>query len=505
MFRKALIGLFLWIGGNVGIAQHSEHLIFSKHTCGTSYRDGSTRTVNTATRKLRSTNITFPTDSLLSLPIVVHVVHQGEAVGTGSNLSFVQILSQFEVLNEDFRRLPNTNGHNTSPLSGDSFIEFVPAELDPQGEPLEELGIHRINARDLGWNAPPYNGIYIDGTIKPQTQWNPNRYLNVWVLDLEFFNGLAQFPDASGLSQLDPNQGSSQTDGIVIDTEEWGAQSFSFGRIVTHELGHFLGLLHTWGKGGCESDDGCEDTPPSAGPINGCPVEPFSCGNAVMKENYMDLTGGACQHTFTRCQISRMRQVLSRSPRRRELLTSPVGRIPRVAPQASFSSVEIGDSCSGTLQFMDESLNQPFFWSWDFGNGSTSEEPSPIVTFDKEGVYPVTLTVRNFRGSTTERRDLAVCIISSQQASLEGFIQLESPRVDEVSRRISLGIQLERSMDLQLSLFDLQGRKLAELFQGNLAPGNKQIDFSYASYAPGIYLLVWEAPGVFLPQKVLLR
>lgn len=505
MFRKTLIGLFIWIGGNVGFAQHSDHLIFFKHTCGASYREGPAQVANPASRRIRSTNSVFPSDSLLSLPVIVHLVHQGEAVGTGSNLSFSQILSQFEVLNEDFRRLPNTNGFNISPISGDSFIEFVPAELDPQGEPLEELGIHRINAQELGWNTPPYNGSYIDGTIKPQSQWNPNRYLNVWVLDLEFFNGLAQFPDASGLSQLEQDQGPSQTDGIVIDTEEWGAQSFSFGRIVTHELGHFLGLIHTWGRGGCESDDGCEDTPPSSGPINGCPIEPFSCGNAVMKENYMDLTGGACQHTFTQCQIRRMRQVLSHSPRRRELLTSPVGRVPKVAPQASFSTVEIGDSCSGTLQFIDESFNQPFFWAWDFGNGTTSEDPSPIVTFSQAGVYPVTLTVRNFRGSTTEQIDLAVCIISSSNPVLEGFIQLESPRVDEVSQRISLGAQLKRSMDLQLSLFDMKGKKLADLFQGNALPGNQQIEFSYAGYAPGLYLLVWEAAGVSLPQKVLLR
>ena len=505
MFRKTLIGLFLWIGGNVGIAQHSEHLIFSKHTCGASYLEGPSQVASPFARKLRSTNITFPTDSLLSLPIIVHVVHQGEAVGTGSNLSIAEILSQFEVLNQDFRRLPNTNGFNTSPISGDSFIEFVPAELDPQGEPLKELGIHRINARDLGWNDPPYNGAYINGTIKPQSQWNPSQYLNVWVLDLEFFNGLAQFPDESGLSQLEPDQGSSQTDGIVIDTEEWGAQSFSFGRIVTHELGHFLGLIHTWGKGGCESDDGCEDTPPSSGPINGCPVEHFSCGNAVMKENYMDLTGGACQHTFTQCQIRRMRQVLARSPRRLDLLSSPVGRVPRVAPQASFSVTEIDETCSGTLQFLDESQHLPFYWQWDFGNGITSEEPCPIITFEEEGVYPVTLTVRNFRGSSTEQIDIAVCISTSSQSILDGVIDLETPRVDETTQRVFTGVQLEQPMDLQLHLFDLQGKKLANVFQAHVPPGNQQVEFSYAGYAPGIYLLVWDIAGISLPQKVLLR
>jgi len=96
------------------------------------------------------------------------------------------------------------------------------------------------------------------------------------------------------------------------------------GRTLTHEIGHFLGLLHTFGS--CDKyTDYCEDTPPAGSATSGCPtVRPIACdGSAVMIENYMDYSNDVCMHAFTSDQITRMRTVLENSPLRKSLLASP--------------------------------------------------------------------------------------------------------------------------------------------------------------------------------------
>ncbi|HLZ17098.1 MAG TPA: hypothetical protein VKQ08_08655, partial [Cyclobacteriaceae bacterium] len=68
------------------------------------------------------------------IPIVVHVIHNGEAVGTGTNISDAQILSQIQVLNNDFERLNSDTTSTLSefkPVAGKFPITFVMAKQDP--------------------------------------------------------------------------------------------------------------------------------------------------------------------------------------------------------------------------------------------------------------------------------------------------------------------------------------------------------------------------------------
>jgi len=162
------------------------------------------------------------------IPVVVHVIHNGEAVGTGTNISDQRIQDQIEVLNEDFRRLPGTPGWNNHSRGADVRIEFVLAKRDPGGNPT--TGIVRWNRNAYGWNAPPYDYAYMQGTIKPATQWDPNRYLNIWVADLDGgLLGYAQFPDLSGLLGMpgDAGMGSctqaANADGVVILYASFGS------------------------------------------------------------------------------------------------------------------------------------------------------------------------------------------------------------------------------------------------------------------------------------------
>ena len=158
-------------------------------------------------------------DVVLTIPIIVHVVSNGEPVGSGSNISLAQVMSQIDVLNEDYRR--TGAGANNHPAGADVEIVFAPAVVDPQGNPLPEPGIHRVNGNHASWDRDQ-----IEQTLKPNTIWDPNRYFNMWTVnfggDAANLLGYAQFPSLSGLSGLEQNGGPAQTDGVVIRYQSYG-------------------------------------------------------------------------------------------------------------------------------------------------------------------------------------------------------------------------------------------------------------------------------------------
>ncbi len=275
---------------------------------------------------------------VLTIPVVFHIIHNGEPAGTGDNLSSTYINAQIDQLNNDFRRILGTSGYNDNSVGADTEIEFCPAAVAPGGATLAEPGINRIDRNAKGWSAPPYgscsggfNDSYIEGTIKPQSQWDPNQYFNIWVMDVNCnILGYAQFPSQSGLPGLNSNGGPSGTDGVVLLTSTVGSTdtpnpqggSYGQGRTGTHEVGHFFGLRHIWGDGGCGIDDYCADTPESDAANYGCPTTHVSCGSTDMVRNYMDYTNDACMNIFTQDQKARMQAVMANSPRRASLAAS---------------------------------------------------------------------------------------------------------------------------------------------------------------------------------------
>ena len=275
-------------------------------------------------KRLSQTRSARSTDEVYRIPTIVHVVHNGEAVGTSSNITAAQVNSQFEVLNEDFRRLGA--GANTHESGADVFVEFVPVLVDPDGQTLAEPGINRINGARVFWEETP-----LEETLKPETIWDPERYFNIWVVnfggDLDGVLGYAQFPSLSGLDDLPDDMGPATTDGVVIGYPFFGKtgnvmEPYDLGRTTTHEVGHWLGLRHIWGDGGCEVDDYCEDTPNAGGPNFGCSANDSCPGDEFpdMIENYMDYSDDACMNIFTIDQKARMRTVLEFGARRSTLI-----------------------------------------------------------------------------------------------------------------------------------------------------------------------------------------
>lgn len=271
------------------------------------------------------------TNNVKRLPVIFHIIHNGEAIGTESNVSDDAVRAQIAQLNLDFR----SRGSSSDPDGADTEIEFCLATTNPEGNMMDSWGINRIDRNTMGWGPSPYGNcstenlttFYIDSTIKPQTQWDPEFYINIWVIDLcEGTLGYAPYPTSSTLPGIG-NGGVANRDGIVIRSNTLGSidnpnpdgGDYDSGRTATHEMGHFLGLLHIWGDGGCSVDDFCADTPNSDEENYGCPTDHISCGTTDMVRNYMDYTDDACMNIFTEDQKARMQTVLENSPRRRNL------------------------------------------------------------------------------------------------------------------------------------------------------------------------------------------
>jgi|GEM_PF-1192064 len=279
--------------------------------------------------KHRSEQANKRTADIIRIPVVVHIVHNGEQVGTGANISAQQVQSQIDVLNEDYRRKAGTPGFNNSDVGADTEIEFCLATINPQGVTMAEAGIDRIRGTRAN-----YTRNIIEAQLKPQTIWDPMKYLNMWTLtfggdDVQLL-GYAQFPNASGIEGLPSGQGVANTDGVVMRFNAFGRvgnveSPYDGGRTTTHEVGHWLGLRHIWGdqQPNC-GNDFCDDTPDSNGPNYGCNRNANNCRGRNMVENYMDYSDDPCMNIFTRNQKERMLVVMNNAPRRASLKTSNV-------------------------------------------------------------------------------------------------------------------------------------------------------------------------------------
>ena len=261
------------------------------------------------------------------IPVVVHVIHNGEAIGTGTNISDNQILSQINVLNKDFKRL-NTDAGNTPGeflgAAGSLDIEFILAKQDPYGAPT--TGIERVQGTKSVWT------INDNATFKALNYWPAEDYYNVWVINIPSYLGYAQFP-VSNLPGLENSPDNRLTDGTIIHYKAFGSNfeglgtfnlltDYNHGRTLTHETGHFLGLRHIWGDSNCGTDY-VTDTPTQQSQTLNCPTHPRpSCSSNDMFMNYMDYTDDACMNLFTNGQFARAIVVLDNSPRRFSLRNS---------------------------------------------------------------------------------------------------------------------------------------------------------------------------------------
>jgi len=282
---------------------------------------------------------TTSTNTIITIPVVVHVIHNNAAGTIGgsnnTNISNAQVFSQIDVLNKDYQRL-NIDTVNTptafKPVAANVQLAFCMATMDPDGNVTN--GITRTYSSQASFS------ISDETALKSLSYWPSDQYLNIWVCNLtgptptQTLLGYTQ-PPGGGLQGLSASDGNALTDGVVINYKAFGTTGtlytqFSLGRTATHEVGHWFGLLHPWGNynsGDCSLSDYCNDTPTCANPFEASAPActdnpPITCGSTRMIQNYMEYSDDGCMNLFTNDQSTRMHSSLVLSPRRQAILSS---------------------------------------------------------------------------------------------------------------------------------------------------------------------------------------
>ena len=255
------------------------------------------------------------TDTIITLPMVVHIVNSNPA-----SITDLQVINGVNDLNDAFGK----TGLYSASLGADTKIRFCLAQSNPDSG--NTTGITRTQS----YFSTHLNKDIEDRKLKNLIQWDPLHYINIWLITSIDAEAFASFScgvwtriGVGGYATLPPGGG--PLDGIVIT---------SFGVLLAHEMGHYLGLYHTF-ENGCQNYFNCIlegdrvcDTPPDrlmsgspcTNPANSCNTDTlanhsngfFFTDVADQISNFMDYGNPpACINRFTQGQTDRMRAAIA--------------------------------------------------------------------------------------------------------------------------------------------------------------------------------------------------
>jgi len=369
------------------------------------------------------------------IPVVFHIIHD---YNTGY-ISDEQVESAIENINLDFQKLNSDTIDIVSDfvdIAADLNLSFRLAQLDPQGNCTK--GVTRTYS-----NLTHTAGENVKALIK----WDPSKYLNVWIVET-IASG------AGGYSYLPGSApGNDNNAGILVINTQFGATGTSNGsgfskHTLSHEIGHYLGLPHTWGgtntpglPGNCNSDDGIADTPECLGQSFNCDLTIETCGSLDNVQNFMCYAG--CPNMFTEGQGDRVHYYLDNhtsgnAPRnglwqQSNLVATGTndGYLNQECTPIADIYADVTTTCVG-----DEILINGFAhnadstnYNWTVtGSSTTTVSGSNIyATYSTPGIYPVTLEVSNSVGTATvNKTDYIIVRSNANQETLPYYEAFET-------------------------------------------------------------------------------
>jgi hypothetical protein len=232
----------------------------------------------------KASNIVTASQGPFTVPVLFHVIHAGMDIAEGY-VPDSQIQAQIDVLNQDY----SGSGlifqlQNTTRTLAPTWFNIVAPDTDLQTamkNALRQGDAKTLNLYTVGFNTGDGHGLL----------------------------GYSTFPVDYAANPMD--------DGVVVlySSLPGGSMTgFNLGRTSTHEIGHWLGLYHTF-QGGCNgSGDFVNDTPAEASPASGCPIGRDTCSaNPGLDpvQNFMDYSNDMCMTNFTPGQITRLKSQIS--------------------------------------------------------------------------------------------------------------------------------------------------------------------------------------------------
>ncbi len=349
------------------------------------------------TARVRSGNHIDTSGVVYIIPTVFHIIHNYGP----ENVSDAQVVDQVRILNDDYRKMSYDTADILpvfKPIAADCEIEFRLATIDPNGNCTN--GIDRIPSM-LTYSADDQSKL---------NPWPKEKYLNVWVVSSLAISGAAAYAYYPGTAPAG-------ADGVIMLMTYLGSigqGTLTRSRALTHEIGHYLNLRHTWGDtdnpGVSCGDDLVFDTPTTKGWTT-CNLSGASCGSAVDNvQNYMDYS--YCCKMFTEGQKIRMVATLTDSIDYRDSLwsnsnliatgTDSLAAIPSCSPVADFNAIHHEVCVGDSVHYNDFSWkSQPTSWEWNFQGGvpATSTDSAPVVYYGLMGTYDASLRISNSVGA----------------------------------------------------------------------------------------------------------
>jgi len=231
----------------------------------------------------------------------------------------------------------------------------------------------RINSPD--WFVHAFPGSEQEQVMKQMYNIGDAATLNIYTLTFNSTTkslGTASIPSAYYRAP--------KSDGVMVrhSTVTGGPREhYNLGRTLTHEVGHWLGLFHTF-EGGCDDGvgDNIADTPPQASGSTGCPVGRDSCpgDGPDLINNFMDYSYDACMTSFTKGQITRMQEA-AKAFRRPGGKTAPPPKV-NASTSSSIATTSMTTTSSGVVPSSSSTLSAPASTT----TTSSVSPPSPTAT-----------------------------------------------------------------------------------------------------------------------------